>query len=50
MMVVVAVVYYDHNLRLRRIGYCETEDEHEAEHNSFHSSVSPPANLFTELL
>jgi hypothetical protein len=28
MVMVMAVVYYDHDLRLCRIGYCETEDEH----------------------
>jgi hypothetical protein len=28
-MVMVAVMNYHHDLRLRRIGYCEAEDEHE---------------------
>jgi hypothetical protein len=41
MVMVMAVMYYDHNLRLRRIGYCETEDEHESEQNSFHSISIP---------
>ena len=50
MMVVMAVVYYHHNLRLRRIGNCETEDEHESEQNLFHNSVSRPSNRNTELL
>jgi hypothetical protein len=50
MVMVMAVVYYYHNLRLRRIGYCETEDEHETEHNSFHNPVSRSPNLNTELL
>jgi hypothetical protein len=34
--VMTAMVYDHHNLRLRRIRYCETEDEHEAEQNLFH--------------
>lgn len=50
MMVVMAVVYYHHDLRLCRIRYRETEDEHESEQNSFHSLVCLSANLFTELL
>jgi hypothetical protein len=50
MMVMVAVMNYHHNLRLRRIGYCEAEDEHEAEQNLFHNSVCRPANQNTELL
>jgi len=49
-MVVMAVVYYHHDLRLCRIGYCETEDEHESEQNSFHNTVSRSPNLNTELL
>jgi hypothetical protein len=36
MMVVMVVVYYNHDLRLRRIGYCEAEGEHESEQNLFH--------------
>jgi hypothetical protein len=50
MVVVMMVVYYHHNLRLHRIGYCETEEEHESEYNSFHGSVCRSANLNTELL
>jgi len=50
MVMVMAVMYYHHNLRLCRIGCCETEDEREPEQNSFHSSVCRLANLFTELL
>jgi hypothetical protein len=50
MVMVMAMVYDHHNLRLRRIGYCETEDEHESEQNSFHSLVCRWANPFTELL
>jgi hypothetical protein len=50
MMTVMAVVYYHDHLRLCRIGYCETEDEHESEQNSFHSTVCRFANPFTELL
>jgi hypothetical protein len=34
--VMTVMVYNHHNLRLRRIRYCETEDEHEAEQNLFH--------------
>jgi hypothetical protein len=50
MVVVMAVMYYHYHLRLRRIGYCETEDEHESEQNSFHSLVCRSANPITELL
>ena len=50
MVVVMAVMYYYYHLRLRRIGYCETEDEHESEQNSFHSLVCRSANPITELL
>jgi hypothetical protein len=49
-MVVMAVVYFRRHLRLCRIGYRETEGEHETEQNSFHNLVSPFANQFTELL
>lgn len=38
-MTMVAVMNYYHNLRLRRIGYCEAEDEHESEQNLFHNLV-----------
>jgi hypothetical protein len=44
MMVMVAVMNYHHNLRLRRIGYCEAEDEHETEQNLFHNLVCRLAN------
>jgi hypothetical protein len=50
MVVVMTVVYYHDHLRRCRIGYCETEDEHESEQNSFHSIVCRLANLNTELL
>jgi hypothetical protein len=36
MMVVVMMVYYHYHLRLRRIGYCETEDEGQSEQKLFH--------------
>jgi hypothetical protein len=49
MMVVMAVVYYNHDLRMRRIGYCEAEGEHESEQNFFHDLVCRLANPFTEL-
>ncbi len=51
MVVVMVAGMGDHyNLRLRRIGYCEAEDEHESEQNLFHNSVSRPSNQNTELL
>ncbi len=52
MMVVMVVVGMNnhHNLRLRRIGYREAEEEHESEQNLFHNSVSRPSNRNTELL
>jgi hypothetical protein len=50
MVMVMAMVYDHHNLRMCRIGYCETEDEHESEQNSFHGIVCGSANPFTELL
>jgi hypothetical protein len=49
MVVVMAVMNYHYYLRLCRIGYCETKDEHESEQNSFHSIVCRLANPFTEL-
>ncbi len=44
MMVVtmMVVVFYHYDLRLCRIGYRETEGEHESEQSSFHSIVSMP--------
>ena len=36
MVVVMAVVYFRYRLRLCRIGYRETEGEHETEQNFFH--------------
>ncbi len=39
MMVVVAMVYDHHNLRLRRIGCREAEDESQCEENLFHALV-----------
>ncbi len=50
MTVMVMAVYNDHHLRLRRVGHCEAEDQGESEQDSFHSSVSGEASLFTELL
>jgi hypothetical protein len=50
MVVMVAGMDYHHNLRLRRIRYCEAEDEHESEQNLFHNSVCRPANQNTELV
>jgi hypothetical protein len=49
-MVMAVVVDYHDDLRLRRIGYREAEDEHESKQNLFHNSVSRPANQNTELL
>lgn len=49
-MTMVAVVNDHHDLRLRRIGNCEAEDEHETEQNLFHDSVCRLANQNTELL
>jgi hypothetical protein len=50
-MVVMVMAVYDHyNLRLCRIGYRETEGEHESEQNLFHNLVCRPANRITELL
>jgi hypothetical protein len=49
MMVVMMVVYDHHNLRLRRIGHCEAEEENRAKQNLFHSLVSRAANQITEL-
>jgi hypothetical protein len=46
----VAMVNYDHHLRLRRIRYCETEEEHEAEQSLFHDSVWHSAFEESELL
>jgi len=50
MVVVMMAVYYHHDLRLRRIGYCDAEGEHESEQNLFHNLVCRLANPFTELL
>jgi len=50
MMVVVMAVYDHHNLRLRRIGCREAEDESQCEENLFHTLVSRSAFLNTELL
>jgi hypothetical protein len=35
-------VYYHHDLRLRHIGYCDAEGEHESEQNFFHNLSMPP--------
>ena len=50
MAVMVVAVYNHHNLRLRRIGHCEAEDESESEQNPYHSSVSRVTSQCTELL
>jgi hypothetical protein len=50
MMMMVAMVYDHHNLRLRRIGCCEAEDESQCEENLFHALLSRSASLNTELL
>jgi hypothetical protein len=50
MVTMMAVVHNHDHLRLCRIGYRETEDEHDSEQNSFHSLVCQSRNLFTELL
>jgi hypothetical protein len=41
MMMVMAVVYHHHDLRLCRVGYRETEDEHETEQSLFHALSMP---------
>ncbi len=48
MMVVAMDDHYD--LRLRRIGYGEAEEKGDSEQSLFHSLVSRPPNLNTELL
>jgi hypothetical protein len=50
MVVVMMAVYYHHDLRLRRIGYCDAEGEHESEQNFLHNLVWRLANPITELL
>ncbi len=44
MMVVMVVVYHDHDLRLHRIGYREAEGEYESKQNFFHDLSMPPGN------
>jgi hypothetical protein len=39
MAVMVVAMHYHYDLRLRRIGYCEAEDEHDSEQNLFHNLV-----------
>jgi hypothetical protein len=39
MAMMVVAVYNHHNLRLRRIGCCEAEDEHESKQDLFHNLV-----------
>ena len=36
-VVMMMVVNYHHDLRLRRIGYCEAEDEDQSEQKLFHT-------------
>jgi hypothetical protein len=48
--VVVVAVNDNHDLRLRRIGHCEAEDEHETEQNLFHALVWRAVFKNTELL
>jgi hypothetical protein len=50
MTMMVMVVYDHHNLRLRRIGYCEAEEESQRKQNLFHTLVWRFAFLNTELL
>lgn len=50
MMMVVMAMDYHHNLRLRRVGCRETENESECEQNPFHTSVWRTEDLNTELL
>ncbi len=40
MMMVVTVVDYNHNLRLRRVGCREAENEDQCQQNLLHDSVS----------
>jgi hypothetical protein len=44
-MAVMAMVNDNHNLRLRRIGNCEAEDEYESKQNLFHSSQYRAAQI-----
>ena len=37
MMVVMVGMYYHHDLRLRRIRHCETEEENRSIHKLFHA-------------
>jgi hypothetical protein len=37
MVVVMMGMYFHHNLRLRRIGYCEAEEEHRCKQKLFHT-------------
>jgi membrane protein YdbS with pleckstrin-like domain len=39
-MMMVTVVYYHNHLRLRRIRYCETEDENQSKPKLFHTLLS----------
>lgn len=50
MVMVMAGVDHNDNLRLRRIGCCEAEDEHESKQNLFHNSVCRSGIRNTELL
>jgi hypothetical protein len=38
-MVMMVVAYRDDHLRLRRIRYCEAEDENQSKQNLFHALV-----------
>jgi len=40
MMMVVTMVDDNHHLRLRRIRYCEAEEENQSKQSFFHNSVS----------
>jgi hypothetical protein len=49
MVMVMMVVYDNHNLRLRRVGCREAEDKSESKQNLLHASVWRGSNGFTEL-
>ena len=50
MVMAVVVAYFDHNLRLHRIGRCEAEDENQSKQNLFHALSLRAVELLAELL
>jgi hypothetical protein len=50
MVMVVVRMNDNHYLRLRRVGYCEAEEENQSEQNLFHALVWRASFLNTELL